>query len=229
MIKIDRKDMAMLKDSKKWTCWCYALLSASKQDEEVVHGEQIIKLQRGQFIFTRRECAEFLGMTEHEVRSAFSSLKEDGKVSVVGTNKFSIVTVETYGEHLFQEDGMSTKRKTASAKSDVSDMTKFISWWSYAFSKIHGYKYSFSGGKDASAAKKIVADAGGWMPAVVRACNFLLNDHEFNKTNHTISFFMARINTFSPSIELELLESARDIGIMPQPPQKLAMWDWNTA
>lgn len=58
-----------------------------------------VEVKRGQVVFGRKECAERLGISERNVRTAINHLKSTSEVTIKVTNRFSVVTIENYEKY----------------------------------------------------------------------------------------------------------------------------------
>lgn len=88
-------------DAEKLQFWIWCLLKASHQDRKVLVGNQTVTLEVGQFIFGRQKAAQELGSTEKKIRRLleFFSSKNEQKLAIKTTNKFSVITVIDYASY----------------------------------------------------------------------------------------------------------------------------------
>jgi len=94
-IKLWRKslDNGWIKNHKVWVFWSWCLLKASHKEFDAVVGRQTIHLMPGQFIFGLRVAAEESGLTVQEIRTALAFLKSSQNLTIITTNKFSVITI----------------------------------------------------------------------------------------------------------------------------------------
>lgn len=74
--------------------WCVS--KAAWEDKKVPVGNRIIELKRGQFLYGRKSAADFLGLSEKQVRRCLTMLEKMQNICVQRANKFSIITVMNY-------------------------------------------------------------------------------------------------------------------------------------
>ena len=73
----------------------YLTLRANYSDKE--WQDRIIK--RGQLISSRRVMSEETGLTEKTVRRCLNALKKTGEISIVTTNRYTLITIIKYSEY----------------------------------------------------------------------------------------------------------------------------------
>lgn len=91
-------------DSNYLKLWIYCLFKASHKEHEILVGNQLIKLQRGQFVTGRKSLAEDLNkgvkpdqqLSEKSWGRYLKNLEKWQMLSIKVTNKFSVVTIDKY-------------------------------------------------------------------------------------------------------------------------------------
>lgn len=98
-VKYDREEFSMLSDRNLWQVWSYIKQNVSSVERVVTVGRQSVKLRPGQLLFGRKRVARHLNLSEGKVRTCIDKLKENGRISLSSSNKFSIVTVINLNVH----------------------------------------------------------------------------------------------------------------------------------
>jgi hypothetical protein len=78
-------------------------MQASHKALTVREGLQEVAISPGQFIFGRKRAAKELGMSEQNVRTCLSTLKNARNLVVQPTNKFSIITITNWDAYQGEE------------------------------------------------------------------------------------------------------------------------------
>jgi hypothetical protein len=86
-------DAGWIKNHKLWAFWTYCLMKASYKEFDAIVGLQIIHLLPGQFIFGRKKASQETGLTEREIRTIVEFLRKAGNLTIITTNRFSIITI----------------------------------------------------------------------------------------------------------------------------------------
>ena len=94
----------------KFFIWC--LSKSTYKEREVLINNQVIELEKGQFIFGRKKASLELNMSEQVVRTQLKILEKLNVISVKSTNKFSIITVINWGVYQCQEENLTNKQPT---------------------------------------------------------------------------------------------------------------------
>ena len=113
-VKIYRKSIenGWLTNNKLWTFWTYCLMKANWERKEILHGNEKVILEPGQFISGRKVAAEETGLSEQSVRTCLHNLENLGNLTIKSTSKFSIVTVCNWGTYQGSDNGGLTKVST---------------------------------------------------------------------------------------------------------------------
>ena len=108
-IQLNRKILAWgwYSDNATRSVFIHALLKANWQEGEY-KGHN---LNPGDVIFGRKKWSEELGLSEQQVRTAISHLKETGEITTIkATNKFTILHVEKWGLYQVVNDKPTNKK-----------------------------------------------------------------------------------------------------------------------
>lgn len=74
--------------------WC--LLKASYKQTETMVGNQLVILEKGQFIFGREEASKELGIKESTLYKDMKKLEKLNFCNIKSNNKFSVITIEKW-------------------------------------------------------------------------------------------------------------------------------------
>lgn len=102
-IKLNRKILKWewYSDNSTRSVFLHALLKANYEPSRYKGHELAI----GDVVFGRKKWAEELGLSERQVRTAISHLKETGEISTIKvTNKFTILRIENWEFYQSKED-----------------------------------------------------------------------------------------------------------------------------
>lgn len=119
-IKLHRKvmDSAVWSDPNYLKLWMYCLFKASHKEHEILVGNQMVELQRGQFITGRKALAEELNkgvkpdkkLSEKSWSRYLKNLEKWQMLTIKVTNKYSIVTIDKYD--FYQSEDAKTVQQT---------------------------------------------------------------------------------------------------------------------
>ncbi len=101
--------------------WIQMLFDATHQDYEVLVGNQLVKLKRGQFIFGRKAFAKKTGLSERSVRTLINRLKKSQMIDQQTTNKFSIISILNYDDYQTGVQQTSSKRPTGDQQATTNN------------------------------------------------------------------------------------------------------------
>lgn len=93
----------IFENEKALKIWIWCLLKATHIEREQLVGHQIIQLEKGQFIFGRKRASEELGMSESTIYKYINLLKELHMITISSNNKFSVVSIEKWGDYQVTE------------------------------------------------------------------------------------------------------------------------------
>lgn len=105
-IKLYRKllDSSIFQNEKALKVFIWCLLKATHTDREQLVGQQLIKLESGQFIFGRKKASEELKMKEATIYRYIKLLEKMKICNIKSNNKFSIVSIEKWNLYQIQEE-----------------------------------------------------------------------------------------------------------------------------
>ncbi|EHD6846326.1 hypothetical protein JQP30_002384 [Listeria monocytogenes] len=104
-IALHRKiiDSWIWQDPEFYRLWSYCLVKASFKEREIFLGQQIVKLNPGQFVIGREKLEEAMNIGLKNKRTALTwwrrlqKLEKAQMLNIKSYNKFSIVTIENWG------------------------------------------------------------------------------------------------------------------------------------
>lgn len=104
-IKLYRKLLKspIFDNEKALKIWIWCLLKVTYTDKQQLVGRQIIELKSGQFVFGRKKASLELKMNESTIYKYMKILEELQMINVVSNNKFSIVSIEKWGDYQIKE------------------------------------------------------------------------------------------------------------------------------
>ena len=110
-IKLYRKllNNKVFDNEKLLKVWIWCLLKASHSDHDQLVGLKTVHLEPGQFIFGRFKAAEELKINPNTLKDYMKFLENEKFITIKGTNKYSIVTVDNGDLHQSGEDEDTTK------------------------------------------------------------------------------------------------------------------------
>jgi hypothetical protein len=123
-IKLWRKtnDSKLYRNHKAWVVWTYLLLNATHREIKYCTSRDIVKLQPGQIIIGRNKLAAELGMSPRNIRTCLLLLKNDGKLTIEATNRYSVVTIVNWA--FYQGDASEpTNRLTSNRPASDQQVT----------------------------------------------------------------------------------------------------------
>lgn len=110
-IKIDRSilesDVFDNPNLLKFWIWCLCKAAYKSFDRKV--GNRTIKIKPGQFITGRKKISEELNISESTASRYIKLFVSDGRISTRATNKYTVITIEKWGQ--YQVDSVSVDNK----------------------------------------------------------------------------------------------------------------------
>lgn len=96
-IKLHRKmvEWEWYNDNNVKILFLHLLLTANHKDKKW----QGIIIKRGQKITSIQHLAEETKLTVQQTRTALNRLKSTGEITIQSTNKYSLITIEKYGDY----------------------------------------------------------------------------------------------------------------------------------
>lgn len=94
-VKLWRKihETGFLKNHSVLAMMIWSLTKATHKPYSTLVSGVVVDLEPGQFIFTRRNAAEDLGLSQRQVRSAFTTLVNTRFMTSRATSRFTIITI----------------------------------------------------------------------------------------------------------------------------------------
>jgi len=94
-ISLHRKllDNPVFKNYKLLQTFLYCLLKATHDDYDLLVGDQMVSLKKGQLATGRKAISAGTNLSEQNVRTALSKLEKLGILTIKPTSKYSIITV----------------------------------------------------------------------------------------------------------------------------------------
>ena len=121
-------------NEKALKIWIWCLLKATHIDREQLVGQQIIQLQKGQFIFGREKASKELSMTESTIYKYIKLLEKLQMISIKSNNKFSVVSIEKWEEYQVEElksqqqnnNKITTKEQQSNTNKNVKNIYLYL-------------------------------------------------------------------------------------------------------
>lgn len=87
--------------SKKPFCdgyaWCYLYSQANHKPGMVSFRNEYIKIERGQFITSKKKLMNFFGWTRFHTNNFLKALKMDKMITYRATHRYTLITIINYG------------------------------------------------------------------------------------------------------------------------------------
>ena len=113
-------------NEKALKIWIWCLLKATHIEREQLVGQQVIHLEKGQFIFGREKASKELNMTESTIYKYIKLLEKLQMISINSNNKFSVVSIEKWGDYQIEELKDNNKGTTKEQQSNTNKNVKNI-------------------------------------------------------------------------------------------------------
>ena len=155
-IKLYRQiiDSAVFDYPKLLKVWIWCLCKASHKEHEMLIGNQVVRLEPGQFVFGRHAASVELKMPEGSIPRYINALKNNGNLTTKSNNKYTIITVENWASFQVRDDDteqqMNNKRTTNEQQMNTNKNVKNVN----NVKKI---------GKSAPKRKLKCPSCGGWL------------------------------------------------------------------
>lgn len=110
-IKLHRQllNSAIFKNERLLKVWVWCLLKAEYKQSETMVGNQLVKLEKGQFIFGREEASKELGIKESTLYKDMKNLEKLNFCNIKSNNKFSVITIEKWEFYQDTEENENNK------------------------------------------------------------------------------------------------------------------------
>ena len=104
-IKLFRKLLKSLiwENEKALKIWLWCLLKATHIERDQLVGQQVVHLEKGQFVTGRKKASEELKMNDRTIYDYFKLLEKLQMISIKSNNKFSVVSIEKWEEYQVEE------------------------------------------------------------------------------------------------------------------------------
>lgn len=120
-------------NEKALKIWIWCLLKATHTERRQLVGQQVVDLEKGQFIFGRKKASEELKMTESTIYKYIKLLEELEMLTVNSNNKFSVVSIAKWENYQVEELKNNNKETTKEQQSNTNKNVKNI--YLYLFNK----------------------------------------------------------------------------------------------
>ena len=104
--------------------WIWCLLKATHTERRQLVGQQIVDLEKGQFIFGRKKASEELKMTESTIYKYIKLLEELQMLTVNSNNKFSVISIAKWENYQIDELKNNNKEITKEQQSNTNKNVK---------------------------------------------------------------------------------------------------------
>src|SRR5690606_28334003 len=94
----------------KFEAWIDLLLLANHKDNKVLLGNEIIHVERGSFITSKRKLMERWGWSNTKIETYLNLLVEQGMLLVKSDTKKTVITIVNYD--FYQGDGDEKRHET---------------------------------------------------------------------------------------------------------------------
>lgn len=134
-IKLFRKllNSPIFENEKALKIWIWCLLKATHKEREQLVGQQIVNLEKGEFVFGRKQASEELKMTESTIYKYIKLLEKLQMIRIKSNNKFSVVSIEKWEDYQIEELKSNNKVATKEQQSNTNKNVKNI--YLYLFNK----------------------------------------------------------------------------------------------
>lgn len=104
-IKLFRKLLKspIWENEKALKIWLWCLLKATHIEREQLVGQQVVHLEKGQFVTGRKKASEELKMNDRTIYDYFKLLEKLQMIRIKSNNKFSVVSIEKWEEYQIEE------------------------------------------------------------------------------------------------------------------------------
>lgn len=127
-IKLYRKLLKspIFENEKALKVWIWCLLKSTHVEREQLVGQQIVHLEKGQFIFGREKASRELNMTESTIYKYIKILEKLQMISINSNNKFSVVSIEKWEDYQDKKQQNNNKIATKEQQSNTNKNVKNI-------------------------------------------------------------------------------------------------------
>ena len=133
-IKLFRKllNSPIFENEKALKIWIWCLLKAAHKKREQLVGQQIVNLEKGEFVFGRKQASEELKMTESTIYKYIKLLEKLQMIKIKSNNKFSVVSIEKWEDYQIEElksnNKVATKEQQSNTNKNVKNISRRPAW-----------------------------------------------------------------------------------------------------
>lgn len=219
----------IIKDAEALQLFVYCLLKATHRDIEVVVNHQIVRLERGEFIFGLHQASRDLKMSIKKLRNRLIILQNLQILARKTASKFSIISIYNYEYYQDskneegQAKGQAGGKQRATynnnrTKEDINNgssgkktpdpkIKDFFTYWGETFLQETGQPYTFSYGKEGRLVKDLLkVHSLETLQEVTRA---FFKDEQCKRRGLTIGIFFQEINRLLSVKAMNPLEQAK--------------------
>lgn len=127
-IKLFRKLLKspIWENEKALKIWLWCLLKATHIKRDQLVGQQVVHLEKGQFIFGRKTATDDLNMKESTVYKYIKLLEKLQMIRIKSNNKFSVISIEKWEDYQIEELKDNNKITTKEQQSNTNKNVKNI-------------------------------------------------------------------------------------------------------
>lgn len=117
-------DDAVFDDAEILKVWIWILCKVAYKKETRIVKKQVIELEPGQMIISRKDATEFLNISERKYRNAIQVLEDIGCISKKTSNKFTLINVIKWG--FFQGQAENSDQQTSNKRPTDDQQTSSL-------------------------------------------------------------------------------------------------------
>jgi len=124
-ISLHRKllENPVFKNYKLLQTFLYCLLKATHEDYQLMIGDQVIDLKKGQLATGRNAIAAGTNLSAQNVRTALSNLEKLGILTIKSTTKFSIISISNWDSYQGTNKQVTNGQQTANKQPTTNNNT----------------------------------------------------------------------------------------------------------
>lgn len=113
-------------NEKALKIWLWCLLKATHIERDQLVGQQVVHLEKGQFVFGRSTATDDLNMKESTVYKYMKLLEKLQMISINSNNKFSVISIEKWEDYQIEElkdnNKITTKEQQRNTNKNVKNI-----------------------------------------------------------------------------------------------------------
>lgn len=113
-------------NEKALKVWIWCLLKATHIEREQLVGRQKVQLKKGEFIFGRKKASQELKMKEKTLYDYMKLLENLQMLAIKSNNKFSVVSIEKWGDYQIEKIKSDNKRTTDEQQMNTNKNVKNV-------------------------------------------------------------------------------------------------------